>query len=76
MADSRDVRPIEEPLGNLEQRLIDEYLRGAGQDPAALRHSSDPAARALLRDAASYASARLTEVEARSHYVRNLHGQE
>jgi hypothetical protein len=33
-------------------------------------------ARSLLVDAATYAATRLTEVEARSHYVRNLHGQE
>lgn len=76
MAEPRDVPPIEEPLADLERRLINEYLRGAGHDPEQLRASSDPAARALLRDAATYASARLSEVEARSHYVRNLHGQE
>lgn len=76
MADPRDVQPIEEPLATLERRLIDEYLRGAGHDPVALRNSGDPAARGLLRDAAAYASARLCEVEARSHYVRSLHGQE
>jgi hypothetical protein len=29
-----------------------------------------------MTDAATYAAARLAEVEARSHYVRNLHGQE
>jgi hypothetical protein len=51
-------------------------LRRGGQDPAALRGRTDAAARALLTEAATYAASRLTEVEARSHYVRNLHGQE
>jgi hypothetical protein len=76
MADSRDVHPIEEPLASLERGLITEYLRDAGQDPDTLRARSDPAARALLQAAATYASTRLSEVEARSHYLRNLHGQE
>jgi hypothetical protein len=67
---------MEEPLAELERRLIEEYLPGAGHDPAALRARTDPETRALLRDAATYASTRLSEVEARSHYVRNLHGQE
>jgi hypothetical protein len=76
MDENRDVRPIEEPLAELERRLIDDYLQGAGHDPGALRARSDSMARSLLTDAATYAAARLAEVEARSHYVRNLHGQE
>ena len=71
-----DVRPMEEPLAELERRLIDEYLQGAGHDPEQLRARGDAMARSLLRDAATYAAGRLSEVEARSHYVRNLHGQE
>jgi hypothetical protein len=77
MAEDPEVHPIEEPLAELERQLIDEYLRGAGHDPEQLRARHDePAARALLTDAATYAASRLAEVEARSHYVRNLHGQE
>ena len=32
-------------------------------------------ARRLLAEASGYASAKLSEVEARSHYLHNLHGQ-
>lgn len=72
MADPTDVTPIEEPLAELERRIIDEYIRGAGQDPAALRASNDPASRKILSDASTYAATRLSEIEARSHYVRDL----
>ena len=76
MAEDLDPHPLEEPLAELERRLIDEYLRGAGHDPGTIQARRDPEARAVLTDAATYAAARLAEVEARSHYLRNLHGQE
>ena len=69
-----DIRPMEEPLAELERRLIDEYLRKAGHDPDALRARHDDAtARKVLKDAAVYAATKLTEIESRSHYVRELH---
>ena len=72
-ADRTDVPPLEEPLAELERRIIDEYIRGLGHDPDKLRASPDPAARTILVDASTYAATRLSEVEARSHYVRELH---
>ena len=69
-----DIRPLEEPLAELERRLIDEYLRNAGHDPATLRaRRDDAAARKLLTDAAVYAATKLTEIESRSNYVREIH---
>lgn len=68
-----DVPPLEEPLAELERRLIDEYIRGAGQDPDAVRTRGDEASRKLLIAASIYAATKLTEVESRAHYVRNLH---
>ena len=76
MDEDVDAHPIEEPLAELERRLIDEYLRGAGHDPGAIQARRDPEARAVMTNAATYAASRLAEVEARSHYVRNLHGHE
>jgi regulator of protease activity HflC (stomatin/prohibitin superfamily) len=70
-----DVPPIEEPLAELERRLIDEYIRRAGHDPDVLRARGDAAARKLLVEASIYAATKLTEVESRAHYVRDLHGQ-
>jgi len=75
MADALDS-PIEEPLAELERLLIDEYIRSAGHDPLTLRGRTDLAARAILTGASTYAASRLTEVEARLHYLRSLRGQE
>lgn len=72
--DRSGVPPLEEPLAELERRIIDEYIRGHGHDPDTLRASGDASARAILVGASTYAAARLSEVEARSHYVRDLHG--
>jgi len=61
------------PFGQLEQSLIDEYLRMRGHDPHAL--SALPASErdALLKDASVYASSKLCEVESRSQFVHKLH---
>ena len=71
-----DVPPMEEPLAELERRLIDEYIRNAGQDPETIRTRDDDASRKLLVAASVYAATKLTEVESRAHYVRDLHHQE
>jgi hypothetical protein len=68
-------RPIEEPLSELERQFITEYLATAGADYHALLVRNDETARGLLRQAARYASERLSEIEARSEYVHKLHGQ-
>jgi hypothetical protein len=75
-ADFSDVPPIEEPLAELERALIDEYIRSAGHDPQALRARGDEAAHKLLIAASVYAATKLTEVESRAHYVRDLHHSE
>jgi hypothetical protein len=73
MANDPDVPPLEEPLAELERRLIAEYIRDRGLEPEALRARTDERARQILADAAQYAALKLTEVESRAHYVRELH---
>jgi hypothetical protein len=73
MADDPDVPPLEEPLAELERRLIDEYVRDRGLDPEVVRNRTDEGSRQILADAAQYAALKLTEVESRAHYVRELH---
>ncbi len=68
-----DVPPLEEPLAELERRLMDEYVRGAGFDPDVVRERTDAMAKKIRTDAAQYAALKLTEVESRAHYVRDLH---
>jgi hypothetical protein len=75
MADT-PFHSIEEPLAELERILIDEYIRLAGHDPNALRSRDDHVGRTVLCQAATHAAMRLTEVEARLHYLRGLRGQE
>ena len=67
--------PMKEPLADLERELINAYLAGAGHDFHALLLRNDDQARRLLTDASLYATARLTEVESRSHYLRSLRGE-
>ena len=71
-----DRPPIREPLAELERQLINAYVAGAGEDLHTLITRNDEAARKLLAAASRYASERLSEIEARSHYVRKLHGEE
>jgi hypothetical protein len=70
-----DRPPLEEPLAALERELIGAYLAGAGQDLHTLLMRDDEDARALLAAASRYATEKLAEIEARSHYLRNLQRQ-
>jgi hypothetical protein len=73
----QDPEPLalEEPLAELERSLIHAYLAGAGLDYQALQSRHDDDARRILGEASRYASAKLSEIEARLHYVRGLRGQ-
>lgn len=66
---------MKEPLAELEKELITAYVAGAGQDFQNLLARNDEEARRLLSDASLYATARLTEIESRSHYLRSLRGE-
>ena len=67
--------PMEEPFAELERELISAYVAGAGQDLQTLLTRKDEQARQLLTDASLYATAKLTEVETRAHYLRSLRGE-
>jgi hypothetical protein len=70
-----DTVPIEEPLAELERHLIAAYVAGAGHDLHDLRTRTDDAARHLLAEASRWASTKLSEIEARFHYLHTLHGE-
>jgi hypothetical protein len=71
-----DQQPLEEPLAQLERQLINAYLAAAGQDFRDLIVRNDAAAHRLLAEASLYASERLSEIEARAHFLKKLHGSE
>jgi len=68
-----DEGALEEPLAGLERQFIAAYLAEAGFDYHALVTQHDEAARRVLAKAALYASERLSEIEARAHFVGELH---
>jgi len=61
-------------MAHLEQALIEEFIRKGGHDPAHLELLPPTEREALLKRASAYAAARLAEVEARAHYVHEIHG--
>ena len=65
---------MHEPLADLEQHIVDEYLRLAGYDPDELRARTDDLARKVMANACAEATARLAVIECRSRFVRDLHG--
>jgi hypothetical protein len=62
------------PLQQLEQALIDEFVRMRGHDADALATMSEAERHELLTAASVYASSRLAEVEARAHFAGEIHG--
>jgi len=67
-------RPTDhDPLAQLEQTFIVEFLARRGHSLSTLRDLPKEQADALLREASLYASGRLTEVESRAHFVDDIH---
>ena len=73
--DQEDRPPLHDLLADLERHLISAYVTGAGHAVEELLARTDDDARRLLAEASQYASAKLTEVEARSQYLHHLHGE-
>ena len=66
--------PLQDPNGPLESGLINEFLRMRGYDLRSLDRLPDDERRRLLREASLHAAGKLTEIEARAHFVGELHG--
>lgn len=73
MSHERAEAPLESPHKGLERALIDEYLLTRGYDQHALQDLPEAVRQGLLAQASLYASSRLSEVDARSRYVHELH---
>ena len=68
------VTPSRDPEGRLERALIDEFLRIHGHDATSLASLPADERTRLLQEASVHACARLAEIEARAHFVHELHG--
>jgi hypothetical protein len=73
MTDPPDVLPVHDPERELERAIIDGFLRERGLDPAALKALPDDERKHVLEQASIYAAGKLAEIEARAHYVGELH---
>jgi hypothetical protein len=62
-----------DPVARLERAFIAEFLERHGHNAATLHELPEAEANALMRDASVYASAKLSEMEARAHYVHDIH---
>ncbi len=62
-----------DPEATLERAFIAEFLERHGHTILTVHDLPETEATALLKEASIYASARLSEVEARAHYVHDIH---
>lgn len=63
-----------DPGGIMERQLIEEYLEAHGHTLQSVRAMPELEGRPLLAAAAEYASLRLTEIEARAHFLDTIRG--
>lgn len=71
--DLRDTPVLTDPHRDLERAFMEEFLRGRGYDFARLSGLPEEQKTELLKAACLYATTRLAEVEARAHYLHELH---
>ena len=76
MNDPIDIPPIDDPEAKLERALVDEFLRQQSRTRGDVAALPDAERVAIWREARAYASARLAEIDARAHYVEDLHKHE
>jgi hypothetical protein len=67
-------RAPEDPNAQLETALIDEFLLTRGLDRRRLRDLPEAQATQVRTEASAYATARLTELETRAHFMHEIHG--
>jgi hypothetical protein len=71
--EERQASGVTTPLEQLERSLIHEYLLMRGHSDDSLARLAEEERNSLLKEASSYASGKLSEVELRSRFVHGLH---
>jgi len=68
-----NTEPMEDRNAFLEKTLIEDYLREKGYSLEMLKNLPAAVAQNLMKEASQYASLKMEEVEARAHFVQELH---
>ena len=64
---------MEDPTALLEKAIIEEYLRDRGLTLETLESLPKKTRKKLMTEASRYASLKLTELDARAHFVDEVH---
>jgi hypothetical protein len=64
---------MEDPHAQIEMAFIAEYLRSQGYSYEMLHELPEDEATRLMKEASLYASTKLMEMEARAHFVEEIH---
>jgi hypothetical protein len=72
--DRPDPPAVKDLQAQLERALIDEFLRTHGYDAANVSGLPNAELELLMKQACTYASGKLAEVEARAHFLHDIHG--
>lgn len=68
-----DIEATEDPNAVLEKALIEEYLNKNGYTHESLKKLPPKLVKKIMQEASQYASLKMEEVEARAHFVKELH---
>ena len=73
-AKKNNVQPIADDIhAFLEKTLIEAYLKGKGYTLEDLQKLPKEEAKYLMKEASTYASGKLAEVEVKAHFMQELH---
>ena len=67
------TQPTEDPNAVLEKALMEEYLKEQGYSLEKLKGLPRELAEKLMKEASQYASLKMEEVEARAHFIEEIH---
>ena len=70
---SEQAELIEDPNALLENALIKEYLKEKGYSHEDLKKLPADLVEKLMKEATQYASLKMEEVQARAHFINDLH---
>ena len=70
---TENIEPIQDRSALLENSLIEEYLKPKGYSHEDLKKLPAELVEKLMKEASQYASLKMEEVQARAHFVKELH---